>query len=182
MSALLQFEDFAAPRQSATPSFTSEAIAQEYDRGFAAGEAAGRDASMTQLTETLAAALNAAEDEARIRRHAVSDTLNAIAPILDAVAMQLAALPGDRLADHLLAELTRLCQAGIAPTCRLSGGVELIERLGNRIEELGLRGVTLLPGPRTEITFDGGRITVEPDAILARIRAILAEIQPGTED
>lgn len=182
MSALLQFEDFAAPRMKPAQIFSAEDLSLEYQRGLSDGGAQARDAAMDQLTDLLACALQNASDEAATRRRAISETLAAVTPILQAVASQLAAVPCDRLTNHLSFELERLCLAGIAPTCRISGGVELIERLGNRIEALGLRGVTLLPGPRTEITFDGGKIAVEPDEITAQISAILAGIQAGTED
>ncbi len=182
MSVLLQFEDFAAPRNAPAPRYSAEDLAQQYQLGLSEGAARAQDAAMDQLTNLLEAVLSAAGDVAEIRRRAVTETLTAIAPIMQAVARQLASVPCDRLTDHLSAELERLCLAGIAPTCRIAGGVDLIERLGNRIDALGLRGVTLLPGPRTEITFDGGRITVEPAEITAQISAILAEIQASMED
>lgn len=182
MSALLQFENFAAPRVTPVQRFSAEDLSQQYQLGLAEGAALARDAAMDDLSARLAAALTAAGDEAEVKRRAITETLTAIAPILHAVTRQLASMPCDRLTDHLSAELEKLCVAGIAPTCRISGGVDLIERLGNRIEAMGLRGVTLLPGPHTEITFNGGRIAVEPDEITAQIGAILAEIHASMED
>lgn len=182
MSALLQFEDFASPRAAPIQRFSAEEMSQQYQRGLSDGAAMAHDAAMAQLATQLDAALAAADREADIRRDAIRDTLAAIAPIMQALAAKLALLPCDRLTDHLSAELEKLCLAGIAPTCRISGGVDLIERLASRIEAMGLRGVTLLPGPCTEITFDGGRITVDPDEITAQISAILAEILASKED
>lgn len=182
MSSVMRLEDFAAPRRQPAQRFSVDDLAREYQRGLDAGEALGRDAAMTELTEALLAAHSSALNEAEIRRSAIDDTLAAIGPILQAVARQLASAPSERLTDQLSAELARLCHAGIAPTCRISGNVELIERLGTRIGEMGLTGVTILPGPRTEITFAGGHIAIAPDEMTGQIMAILSEIQNTQED
>lgn len=182
MSALLQFEDFSAPRAATARHFTADDLAAEYQRGLSDGAAQSRNDTWDELCALLERALSNAGDEARIRRRSVTETVSAITPVLQAVALKLASAPCDRLTDQLATELEQLCLAGIAPTCRISGGVDLIERLGNRIEMKGLQGVTLLPGARTEITFDGGRITVDPDDITAQIGRILAEISPSMED
>ena len=47
------------------------------------------------------------------------------------------------------------------------------------VEQLGLNRVTLLPGTRTEITFDGGRIAIDPVEITDQIAALLAELSPS---
>ncbi|MDO5640950.1 MAG: hypothetical protein Q4G26_00985 [Paracoccus sp. (in: a-proteobacteria)] len=182
MSALLQFEDFAAPRHAPAPSYCAADLAAEYQRGRAEGMQAGREASLDELAAILRDMMAEATDQAAIRASAVTETLTATQPVLQALAAQLAELPCDRLIDHVLAELSRLCLAGIAPTCQIAGAPGQIDKLASRIDAMGLAGVTLLPGPQTEIRFGGGHIAFAPDEITTQISAILAEIQAGTED
>ncbi len=182
MSALMQFEDFAATRLAPAAQFSANDLAQQYQLGLTEGAAQAQDRWMDQLSAQLQDAMAAAGTEAEIRRQAISDTMAAVVPLLKSLTQKLAALPSDSLIDHLATELETLCQAGVAPTCRLSGRIELIERLTARIAELGLTGVTILPGPHTEITFDGGRITLDPQDINSQINAFLAELQASLED
>lgn len=176
MSTVMRFEDFAVAPRKPAPSFTQDDLALHYQRGRDEGEAAGREAGLSELIDALQKAHASVGEETAIRRQAVRDTLSALGPVVQALAAQLAAQPADRLTETLTAELERLCLAGITPVCRIAGGVDLIEKLADRIQAAGLQDVTLLPGARTEITFDSGRIAIDPLEITGQISAILADL------
>ncbi|WBU60206.1 hypothetical protein [Paracoccus albus] len=176
MSALLRFENFAGPVVAPPETFSAEDLQKEYLRGLADGEAAAGDAALSEMTEALKLAASAAQEKAELRAETIRSTLAAIVPVLDAITGQLATTSAGRVTEVLSAELQRLCLAGVAPTCRISGGASALASVADRIEELGLEGVTLLPGTATEISFDGGRITIETEQITAAIRELLAEM------
>ena len=181
MSAALRLEDFAQPVAAAQPGFSAADLAAEYAQGRQDGETAARDAEMEALTMALRQAAERFDAQESARHQVIAEVLAAIMPVLHAVAGQLAADTEDRMTRTIAAELQRLCLAGIAPTCRIAANARLIQRLSERIEELGLSHVTLLPGTRTEITFDGGRISIDPTEITDQIAALLAELSPSEE-
>lgn len=181
MSAALRLEDFARPVLPPAPGFTAADLVAEYARGRADGEALAHDTDMITLTAALQSAADQAEVHESIRTQAISEVLGAVMPVLHAITHQLSADMEGRLTQTITAELERLCLAGIDPTCRIAANARLIQRLSERIETLDLRRVTLLPGPRTEITFDGGRIAIDPAEITDQIAALLAELSPPEE-
>lgn len=181
MSAALRLEDFSAPPPVRPPSFTAGDLAAEYRRGQTDGATAARDTATEELTAALRQAVDMAEGQAEIRRLAIRDTLHAITPVLRAAVAQLSAGMEERLTQIIAAELKRLCLAGIAPTCHIAVSSGLIQRLADRIEALGLDHVTLVPGSQTEITFDGGRITIAPDEITAQIASCISDLSPAEE-
>lgn len=181
MSAALRLEDFARPVLPPPPGFTAADLAAEYARGHVDGAAAGHDADMIALTTALQTAAEQVEAQETARAQAITEVLGAVMPVLHAITHQLAADMEGRLTQTISAELERLCLAGIDPTCRIAANARLIQRLSERIETLDLRRVTLLPGPRTEITFDGGRIAIDPAEITDQIAALLAELSPPEE-
>ena len=122
-----------------------------------------------------------AELQKDARSQVIAEVLDAVTPVLQAISRQLAADMEGRVTRTITAELERLCLAGIDPTCRIAANARLIQRLSERIEQLGLNRVTLLPGTRTEITFDGGRIAIDPVEITDQIAALLAELSPSEE-
>ncbi|MBA4490792.1 hypothetical protein [Paracoccus sp. S1E-3] len=181
MSAALRLEDFARPAAPRAPVFSAADMAAEYARGHTAGEAAARDADMEAVTAALRQAAEKAACLQDARAEVIAEVLGAVAPVLQAISRQLAADMEDRLTRTITAELERLCLAGLDPTCRIAADTRLIQRLSRRVEQLGLSHVTLLPGPRTEITFNGGRIAIDPTEITDQIAALLAELSPSEE-
>ena len=182
MSALLRFENFAAPVVAPQETFSAEDLQREYLRGLTDGEAAAGDAALSEMTDALKLAASTAQEQADLHAGTIRSTLAAIAPVLDAITGQLATSSEGRLTETVSAELERLCLAGIAPSCRIAGGASVLASVADRIEDLGLEGVTLLPGATTEIRFDGGRITFEPEKITASIRELLAEMLETEEE
>ena len=181
MSAALRLEDFAQPVLPPNPGFSAADLAAEYALGREDGMTAARDAEMEALTAALAQAAERVDALETARTQIIAEVLGAVMPVLQAVARQLAADTEDRMTRTISAELQRLCLAGVEPTCRIAANARLIQRLSERIEELGLNRVTLLPGSRTEITFDEGRISIDPAEITDQIAALLAELSPPEE-
>ena len=181
MSAALRLEDFARPAPAPVATFSAADLAEEYARGRTEGEAAARDAEMEAVTDALQQAAQQAELQKDARSQVIAEVLDAVTPVLQAISRQLAADMEGRVTRTITAELERLCLAGIDPTCRIAANARLIQRLSERIEQLGLNRVTLLPGTRTEITFDGGRIAIDPVEITDQIAALLAELSPSEE-
>lgn len=181
MSAALRFEDFARPALPPAPGYSAADLAAEYARGCADGRAAAYDTETEALSTALASAADHAETMEGVRAQIIGEVLGAVTPVLQAITRQLATDMEGRMTRTITAELERLCLAGIDPTCRIAANARLIQRLSDRIEQLGLRRVTLLPGPRTEITFDGGRIAIDPAEITEQIGALLAELSPSED-
>ncbi len=181
MTAALRLEDFARPVPQPAPGFSAADLAAEYARGHMAAETAARDSEMAALTAALTQATEQAGALESARAEIVAEVLGAVTPVLQAITRQLASDMEGRMTRTIAAELERLCLAGIDATCRISANAGLIQRLSDRIEELGLNRVTLLPGARTEITFDGGRIAIDPAEITDQIAALLAELSPPEE-
>ena len=181
MSAALRLEDFARPVLPPAPGFSAADLATEYARGYADGEARAHDAEMAALVAALTQAAEQAEALESARAQAIGEVLAAVMPVLQAITRQLAADMEGRMTRTISSELERLCLAGIDPTCRIAANARLIQRLSERIDQLGLNRVTLLPGSRTEITFDGGRIAIDPVEITDQIAALLAELSPSEE-
>ncbi|NHF73143.1 hypothetical protein [Paracoccus xiamenensis] len=181
MSAALRLEDFARPALPSAPRFSPAELAAEYRRGRMEGEAAARDADIQALTAALVQSAEQTSALENTRAQAIREALDAVLPVLQAITRQLASDIEDRMARTIFTELQRLCQAGIAPTCRIAANARLIQRLSERIEELGLDRVTLLTGTHTEITFEGGRIAIDPAEITDQIAALLAELSPSEE-
>ena len=181
MSAALRLEDFAQAVAPPKPDFSAADLAAEYAQGREDGATAARDAEMEALVVALHQATECVDALESARDQIIAEVLAAVMPVLQAVAGQLAADTEDRMTRTIAAELQRLCLAGIKPTCRIAANARLIQRLSERIEELGLSRVTLLPGTRTEITFDGGRISIDPTEITDQIAALLAELSPSEE-
>lgn len=180
MSAALRLEDFARPA-SRVSSLSAADLAAEYFRGRMDGEAAARDVETKALTAALVQSAERASTLENTRSGVIAEVLDAVLPVLQAITRQLAADLEERMTRTISAELQRLCLAGVDPTCRIAANARLIQRLSERIEELGLSRVTLLPGTRTEITFAGGRIAIDPSEITDQIAALLAELSPSEE-
>lgn len=181
MSPPIRLEDFAISARAAARSHTPEELATEYRRGIEQGRQEAQAGIWAELTAALHAADAKTQDLGEIRRQAVQDMLAATAPVLRAITEALAADTSERLSRVVLAELERLSLAGIAPSCRIAAGMDLIEALSERVEAEGLKGIAILPGERSEITFDGGRIAIDPAEITSQIAAILADLTPSEE-
>ncbi|WBU56724.1 hypothetical protein [Paracoccus sediminicola] len=181
MSRVLRFEDFAAAETSAPADADAATLAAEYARGHADGLAVGREGQVEDLISALRMAATQAQEQAEMREQAISETLEAVTPVLKAVTALLCAKPSALIVETVIGELQRLCRAGIPATCQIAGPVELIESLRRRIDLLGLEGIRLIPGEINEITFEHGRIAIDPNEITQRLDRLLGEASTDEE-
>ncbi|MFD1796710.1 hypothetical protein FQV27_12755 [Paracoccus aurantiacus] len=181
MSAALRLEDFAAPPRPRQPVFSESELRDEYQRGFACGADACRDAELTALNDALSAATARIAVEDQIRNCAIEEVLQAIRPVLQAIVAKLAERYDDVLAQAIADELDRLCKSGTRPACQIAAEGPLFGLLEEKIAELGLRGITLRPGAQTEITFDGGRISFGHADLPVSIAELLGDLSPFKE-
>ncbi len=181
MSAALRLEDFSHGPEGHRQSFSEDELAAEYQRGHDAAQTSARQSEAAQLAAALQRLADSADDRADIRQLAVRETLQAVVPVLHAIVDRLSATMDERLCRDITTELERLCLSGITPHCQISVGSEVFARVAEQLETLGLSQVTLEPGPKTEITFEGGRITIDPTEITARIADFLTDLSPEEE-
>ncbi|WBU53130.1 hypothetical protein [Paracoccus sp. SCSIO 75233] len=181
MTSVLRLEDFAAPLpEPANPQ--DERLAAEYQRGLTDGETRARDLAISELTDALHAVMEALETGDALRQRIIDETLNAVTPVLQAIVVQLAASADDRLVAAIMSELRRLGTGGEKTTCRISAPARLTERITDQLDAASLGRITLLPGPDTEICFEGGRITINPDELTRDISETLSEITRREEN
>lgn len=182
MSRGLLLEDFSTPKSHSAQILTPDDLAAEYQCGFEAGKRAGYKESMSALSEALKKASAAIENETQIRRAAIHETLSAVTPVIQAIVEHLSHNSSDRLIATITSELERLCLAGIVPVCRISAEADLCKDVNDRVMEIGLEGITILPGTLTEITFDYGRIKIDPNELVSQIATLLTELSPDEDD
>lgn len=178
---ILKFEDFAAPSGNSRPTYNAADLEAAFERGRQNGREAGRDAAVLALTAALDGAVQQAANADAIKRAATDEAIKALAPMLREVVAKLADAGRLRIADAVLAELHILCLAGLSPVCRISGPVEQLRVLTDRVEAAGLENVRLLPGAETEIVFDGGRIAIDSAFLPDQILEMLAELTDNKE-
>ncbi|MFV0293216.1 MAG: hypothetical protein ACK5II_08370 [Paracoccus sp. (in: a-proteobacteria)] len=181
MSSCIILENFASPSLPHGMRHTTAELNAEYRRGYEEGRKLGQDTSLGRLAEALKQACDTASGHDDIRQAAIHNMLEQIKPILQAIAGKLSQDTSERLTTTILAELERLCLSGINSTCRISAGMDLIEQLTDQVAAMSLTGVTILPGTETEITFDGGRISIDPAEITNQITEILADMSSSKE-
>lgn len=180
MTAALRLEDFAPPKP-ARAMFTADEMRRQCQRAAEDAARAAREADLLALTEALRDAALQAQDRATLRQRTIDETLQAVTPVLCAIVSQLSTGMEDRICALVGAELQRLCHAGLTPACRVAGPPQLIDRLTDHVAGLGLSGIELVPGETTEISFEGGRISVDPQEISARLTGLLDEFVPAKE-
>lgn len=181
MTSVVHLEDFAAPLpEPANPQ--DERLAAEYQRGLADGETRARDLVITELTDAIHAAIEALETGDALRQQIIGETLSAVTPVLQAIVVQLAVSADDRIVAAIMSELQRLGTGGEKTTCCISAPARLTEQIADQIDAASLGGITLLPGPDTEICFEGGRITINSDELTRNISEILSEMTRKEEN
>ncbi|WBU63952.1 hypothetical protein [Paracoccus aerodenitrificans] len=181
MSNIARLEDFAARKTDVEERISRDQLTAEYARGYSDGESTARADVTAELANALQQAAESAKDNAGMWQAAVGETLQSLAPVIRAIAGHLAANRAEQLAGLLLTELEHLALSGVAPRCTVSAEEDVIHLVQAQIEKIGLEGISLVPAKHTEITFDAGKIVIDPDEFLARIDEILAGLSESEE-
>lgn len=182
-SAALKLESFAPPAPARPAAPTAEDVERASHEGYERGLREGREASL----EALACELRQVSDNLSLRenerREVTEGVLVSLRPVLNGLVDLLAPLwARGALASALEQEIARCLRtqprAALAIRCppdleedvrdcvaRISGHAIAVEHAG--------------PGEPAALHLDEGRITLEPERILAGCRAIIDELTTG---
>lgn len=153
-----------------------------YEMGFKAGIAMQKAQDRSLLCDALSNATSSLKQGNALRAEVQKQTSVASAQMLRAILdMVMPSSRDERLKLALLDEFQSLAQAGDDAICQISGDQGLLDEVDVMIAEQGFHTITTRLGPTTEITFDGGRITLDAEQFEQRVRALLTELEKDNQ-